>query len=83
MAWTYSAFESEATDAARLTMLRQHIGEVRAKMGVDTNGADMAVAFGSLQQYIDSLDKRRMELERKVARTNAPMMAVARFPKQY
>ncbi len=35
MAYTYSAYEEEASDSARLTMLRQHISEVQAEIGAN------------------------------------------------
>lgn len=72
MAWTYSAFEEEPTDAARLAMLRQHITEVRAKIDVDVSDGEVSVNRGSLTNYLASLNKRREELEHRAGRASRP-----------
>lgn len=63
MAYSYAAFEEQATDALRLAMLRQHISEVRAQMGPDVGAGGKYVNNFSLMQYLKDLDARRKELE--------------------
>jgi len=61
--WTYHAFEEEATDSARLTMLRRHITEVNAKMNADISASGYSRSTSTLQQYLKELHDRRKELE--------------------
>lgn len=63
MAWSYQDYESQSTNAARLTRLRLHIGEVSAYIGVDMSSAAGSVSHGGLTQYLQMLSKRRAELE--------------------
>lgn len=70
MSWTYAAFEEESTDAARLTMLNQHITEVRNKISADVSGAEFSRSSGTLRQYLADLYRRREELEAKTGSTN-------------
>jgi len=63
MAYTYAAFEEQTTDALRLSMLRQHISEVRAQMGPDVGGGGKFRNSGRIVDYLAQLNQRRMELE--------------------
>lgn len=81
--FTYSDYESQASDAARLERLRLHISEVEDMMDADTSGADMSVSRASLEAKLRRLQERRAELERKVARASMTGVTVARTPRQY
>lgn len=73
MAWTYAAFEEEATDAARLAMLNQHITEVRGSVQPDLTDGEVAINRGQMVTYLSALVKRRAELEARVSRARGPV----------
>lgn len=68
MIWTYANFEEQATDAARLSVLNQHITEVRQAIGPDVTDGEVTVNRGSMVNYLSALMKRRSELEQRVGR---------------
>lgn len=63
MAYTYAAFEAEANDTARLTMLRLHIAEVEALVTADYSSDGKSKNAGSLNQKLDRLYRRLEQLE--------------------
>lgn len=63
MSWTYAAFDEEATETARLTMLRQHIGEIRQAMGAKLGHDGKYRDPSTLVEYLKLLESRRRELE--------------------
>ena len=63
--WTYSGFEAQATAALKLAMLQSHIGEVNAAVSADVSADGKSRSSGNLIQYLNLLQKRRMELERE------------------
>lgn len=62
-AWTYAGFEAETSAAARLTMLRQHIGEVQTAIGPAVSSDGKSKSTGDLVTYLAQLRTRLGELE--------------------
>lgn len=62
-AWSYAAFEEEASDTARLSMLRQHISEVRMAISANVSADGKSRDSTNLVQYLAGLNDRRVELE--------------------
>ena len=75
MAWSYADYETESTDAARLTKLRQHIAEVEAAVGADTSAHGYSRSNSSLESKLTRLHQRRQELERSVG-SSAPAVGL-------
>ncbi len=66
MAWTYNDFESQTTDADRLSRLRLHLTEVRAEVFADIGSESKSRSNSVLVQYLQQLEDRRKELEQIV-----------------
>lgn len=64
MAWTYNNYEEQASDSARLSVLRQHITEVSQAIQADVSSDGHSRSAGTLQDYLSTLHERRKELER-------------------
>lgn len=62
-AWLYSAFEAESSASARLTMLRQHIGEVQSAIGPAVSSDGKSKHTADLVNYLTQLRSRLTELE--------------------
>lgn len=61
MAYTYSAWASQSTTAAKLTMLQLHISEVSAQMGLDVSADGKSVSRSTLRVYLKDLqDEKRI-----------------------
>lgn len=72
MAWAYSAFESESTDAARLAMLRLHLAEVEADIDANlSSGAAGGMDNAPLTAKMERLYKRLAELTATVGTLDA------------
>ena len=71
MAWSYSDWESQSTDAARLTRLRQHLDEIHAVMDASMGGPVSSINFDTLNNYLKYLSERRRELEAKVGEVDS------------
>jgi len=68
MAWSYSDYESQTSNTARLTRLRSHIDEVNAKVSLAMAAGSNSQDASSLVRYLnDVLHPRRQELEAKLA----------------
>lgn len=67
MAWTYSDWTSQATDAARLTRLNLHITEVSDAVGREIDADGKRVSSAAVQQYLDTLLRQRERLESRTA----------------
>lgn len=77
--WTYSNWEDEATDAARLAMLRKHIGEVSGRIAADVSHSGGSRSSGTLVQYLDGLRNERARLEAIVGRGPARPLRIRRY----
>lgn len=78
MAWTYNDFESQSSDAARLSRLRLHLTEVRAEVFADIGSESKSRSNSVLVQYLAQLEDRRKELEQTAGTGNqSPAIAVA------
>lgn len=77
--WTYSAWRREATTAARLLMLRQHIEEVAAKIDADVAADGKSRSSGSLNDYLRRLEASEEKLA--AAAATAGGVRYARFKK--
>lgn len=64
MAYTYADYESESTDALRLSRLRLHIAEVSADMGASISADGKSRNTQTLVDYLRMLKDRREDLER-------------------
>lgn len=69
MAWSYADFETQTTDADRLTRLRLHIAEVEAAIDADLSAMGRGVSHQTLNAKMDRLYRRRAELEALVSAT--------------
>lgn len=64
MAWTYSDYESQPTDAERLKRLRLHKAEVADQIAKDYSVAGRSVQTSHLVNYLSTIvDPRLKELE--------------------
>ena len=77
MSWTHSAYEEEATPAARLTKLRQHITEVQTAISADTSASGRSRSSASLTAYLQMHPDRRRELERETGDNDSTRAGVA------
>jgi len=67
MAWSYSDYEEQTTNATRLTALRRHISEVNVKVSANLSSAGGdGRQSDPLVNYLRDLNTRRRELEKKV-----------------
>jgi hypothetical protein len=67
MAWQYSGYESQATDAERLAMLRLHIQEVNDQLHAGYRMGERSYDPDALQKHIERvLMPRLREFEQKV-----------------
>jgi hypothetical protein len=67
VAWTYSDYESQSTDAARLSRLRLHKQEITDQIAKDYAVAGRSVQTAHLVSYISTIvDPRLRELESRV-----------------
>lgn len=71
MAWSYADYETQTTDALRLSRLRLHIAEVEAAIDADLTAMGRGVAHQTLNDKMNRLQKRRAELEAIVAATDS------------
>jgi hypothetical protein len=76
MAWTYSGFRSEATDAARLTMARLFAQEISDKITADVSADGKSRASSPLNSLLASTEAYIDKLESSVGR-GAPAISVA------
>ncbi len=68
MAWAYADYESQASDADRLSRLRLHIDEVSAKISAAVSDGPASRSTDGLVNYLTTvLTPRRQELERRTA----------------
>jgi hypothetical protein len=65
MAYTYHDYEEQTSDALRLTRLRRHISEVNAKVSANLASGGDSRQTDPLTRYLETLHKRRGELEAK------------------
>lgn len=63
MAWSYAEFEAEATNADRLSMLRQHLGEVSTAIANAYQLKGRSQDSTALVTYQTRLYERLRELE--------------------
>jgi hypothetical protein len=75
MAYSYAAFEDEATDAARLAMLRKHIAEVEAESAPNVSKDGTSVDRSVIESKLARLTARRVELESRVIRSRGAAFA--------
>lgn len=75
MSWTYSAWPSQSTAAARLSMLRQHITEVSDQVGKERGADGFNESSNANQQYLNTLFARLDRLEAAAGSTNGGVSA--------
>jgi hypothetical protein len=79
-AYAYSAWASQSTPTAQLTMLNLHIGEVSALMnGADVSADGKSISRSTLQQYLNSLYTRADKLASDGAGVTNGGVMLARF----
>lgn len=78
MAYTYAGWINEADDAARLTMLRQHIAEVSTLINADVSADSRSVNHATLLQYHAGLLVQLEKYETINARTSGNTVHYAR-----
>ena len=82
MAWTYTDWASQATDALRLSTLRSHIAEVSGSVETraDAVGSDgKSMTRPQLLQYLQLLLSERDRLEGKSSRASAGGRSYVQF----
>jgi hypothetical protein len=76
MAWTYSDWITETTDALKLTALQNHIAEVSARIAEDMSSSPGSVSYGNLLGYLKHLQDQE---QRIVQRSSAARFTRARM----
>lgn len=83
LTWTYSAWREQATDALRLTMLRQHMTEVAdAIAAANSKSADSyskSEDRGSLVTYLAQLEASEAKLAEKVSAASTSRIVLTRI----
>lgn len=69
MAWTYADWESQTSDASRLSRLRLHIAEVVQHVGPEVAGGGMSKGSSSLTSYLRDLRSEATRLQERVERS--------------
>ena len=82
MAWTHYAWDSQSTDASRLSELREHVAEVSASVegradAISSDGKTMTRP--QLMEYLRILLEQRDRLEGKLTRSAAGGRSYARL----
>lgn len=61
MAWTYGDYETQTSDALRLSQLRLHIGEVNAQIHADYAAGGRSYNSAHLTTYLSSVLMPRLK----------------------
>lgn len=77
MAWQYALWEEQGTASARLTMLRQWRGELRAALTLGVTNQGHAVSSADIRQALKDSEDPLRRLEAEVAAENATQRPLA------
>ena len=77
--YTYHDYEEQADDAARLTRLRKHLGEVGQQITAEISKDGYSAQYTALVNYRKQLLDRLTQLEQSAGAMNAGGLSDVRF----